>query len=135
MNTVNRVLNLDNLEYVYSFVKNIKEEEGYIWTKSIEDSYAIHFGKEFIRGYELEEKPKAAAVFCVDVRSEAFRRNLERIDNYKTYGVAGFFGIKMALIEFDKSHELLLCPAMENPERVVIELPSQNTQEYEKKKI
>lgn len=134
LNTVNRVLNLDNLEYVYSFVKNIKEEEGYIWTKSIEDSYAIHFGKEFIRGYELEEKPKAAAVFCVDVRSEAFRRNLERIDNYKTYGVAGFFGIKMALIEFDKSHELLLCPAMENPERVVIELPSQNTQEYEKKK-
>lgn len=130
----NQLLGIDDLTELYRLVKTLKEEEGYIWTKSIEESYAIHFGKEFIREYDLTEKPKASAVFCVDVRSEALRRNLERIDNYKTYGVAGFFGVKVAMIEFDKSHELLLCPAMETPERVLLELPSQNTQEYEKKK-
>lgn len=132
--TVNHLLQIQEPAELYRFVKMLKEEEGYIWTKSIEESYAVQFGKEFIREYNLTEKPKASAVFCVDVRSEAFRRNLERIDNYKTYGVAGFFGIKMALIEFDKSHELLLCPAMDTPERVMIELPSQNTKEYEEKK-
>ncbi|MEZ0322909.1 MAG: putative inorganic carbon transporter subunit DabA [Hydrogenothermaceae bacterium] len=119
---------------VYRLIKLIKEEEGYIWTKSIEESYAVLYGNEFLREYKPTEKPKAAAVFCVDVRSEAIRRNIERIDNYKTYGVAGFFGIKVALIEFDKSHELLLCPAMESPEKVIFELPSQSTSDYEKKK-
>lgn len=125
---------MEDLFQVYNLLKKLKEEEGYIWTKSIEESYGVVFGKEFMREYQLAEKPKASAVFCVDVRSEAFRRNLERIDNYKTYGVAGFFGIKVTLIEFDKSHELLLCPAMEVPDRVIFELPSQSTQEYEKKK-
>ncbi|WP_297887179.1 putative inorganic carbon transporter subunit DabA [Sulfurihydrogenibium sp.] len=119
---------------IYDLVKKIKEEEGYIWIKSLEESYAFSYGKEFLKVYEIEENPKAFAVFCVDVRSEAFRRNLERIDNYKTFGVAGFFGIKMALIEFDKSHELLLCPAMEVPERVILEIPQQKTGEYEKRK-
>lgn len=129
-----KLLNMDDPIKLYQLIKKVKEEEGYLWTKSIEESYAVSFGKEFIREYQLSEKPKASAVFCVDVRSEGFRRNLERIDNYKTYGVAGFFGLKIALIEFDKSHELLLCPAMEVPDRVIFELPSQSTKEYEKKK-
>ncbi|MCX7759977.1 MAG: DUF2309 domain-containing protein [Hydrogenothermaceae bacterium] len=129
-----RLFKIEDPLEAYRLIKLIKEEEGYIWTKSIEESYAVVYGNEFLREYKLTENPKAAAVFCVDVRSEALRRNLERIDNYKTYGVAGFFGIKVALIEFDKSHELLLCPAMETPERVILELPSQNTSEYEKKK-
>ena len=135
INLSSKLFDNDDLIQTYNLIKTLKEdEECYLWVKSLEESYAFTYGKEFIKDYNLDEKPKAFAVFCVDVRSEAIRRNLERIDNYKTFGVAGFFGVKMALIEFDKSHELLLCPAMETPDKVVLEMPVQKTQDYEKRK-
>ncbi|ACN98964.1 conserved hypothetical protein [Sulfurihydrogenibium azorense Az-Fu1] len=135
VNLSTKVFDKSDYLQTYNLVKTLKEdEECYLWIKSLEDSYALNFGREFIKEYQIDEKPKAFAVFCVDVRSEALRRNLERVDNYKTFGVAGFFGVKMALIEFDKAHELLLCPAMEIPDKVVLEVPTQKTQDYEKRK-
>lgn len=42
---------------------------------------------------QAERRPKAQAVFCIDVRSEVFRRNLELVDQeVDTIGFAGFFG-------------------------------------------
>lgn len=120
---------------VYNLIKSLKQEEGYIWTKSLEESYVYNLSKEFVQDYDLNiPNVKANAVFCVDVRSETLRRNLERVDNYKTFGVAGFFGAKLAFIEFDKAHETLLCPPMEKPDRVVIELPKESTKAYETQK-
>ncbi len=39
------------------------------------------------------QAPSAQVVCCIDVRSEALRRNLEQLGAYETFGYAGFFGL------------------------------------------
>jgi len=57
------------------------------------------------------------------VRSERFRRNLESLGRYQTYGIAGFFGVPFALVNLQKGHEEFLCPVIVIPRNVVFEMP------------
>lgn len=76
----------------------------------------------------LKQSPKAQLVFCIDVRSEMLRRNIENVDHQlQTVGFAGFFGVPFdyrTLGESTASHRLpvLLSPAFEVKESS----PSQN---------
>ena len=68
---------------------------------------------------ELKIKPKAQLIFCIDVRSEMLRRNIEEINvSIQTIGFAGFFGIPFdykSSKESSSSHRLpvLLSPVFE----------------------
>jgi uncharacterized protein YbcC (UPF0753/DUF2309 family) len=64
--------------------------------------------------------------FCLDVRSERIRRQLEIVggNRYKTYGAAGFFGIPMQLKEAGSKLARSLCPIICTPTESVQEVNS-----------
>ncbi|PHR53847.1 MAG: hypothetical protein COA44_15050 [Arcobacter sp.] len=116
-------------------IKQLREEEGYIWLKSLEDTYINHYVNEITK---VEPKPEkqalASATFCLDVRSEVIRRKIEGTGSYETFGAGGFLGIPLAFVEFDKAHELFLAPAIIKPKNVVFEIPNESHDEYSSKK-
>ncbi len=68
-------------------------------------------------------RPLGQLVFCIDVRSEVFRRALERQGGYETYGFAGFFGLPVSYRSLDEPHEAELCPVLLRPKHVLREVP------------
>lgn len=69
------------------------------------------------------ERPHAQAVFCIDVRSESFRRHLEKIGYYETFGFAGFFTAFIRYRGFGSHHETDLFPAVAKAKNVIREIP------------
>ena len=126
-------LTIDLVEFV-KFSKKIKEIEGYIWLKSLEDSYIKEYVETFTLPKQQEKLSQCASIFCLDVRSEVIRRNMESIGDYSTYGIGGFLGLPIKYIEFDTSHELSQAPAVIKPENIVFEIPIVEHDEYNSKK-
>ncbi len=63
-----------------------------------------------------ETRPTLQAAFCIDVRSEVFRRALEKVDaGISTHGFAGFFGIPTSHRRFASDVEELRLPVLLNP--------------------
>ncbi len=59
------------------------------------------------------EQPKAQAVFCIDVRSEVFRRNLELVDDrIETLGFAGFFAFPIKFVPIGHTNGEANCPVL-----------------------
>jgi uncharacterized protein YbcC (UPF0753/DUF2309 family) len=63
-------------------------------------------------------------VFCIDVRSEPFRRELEKQGNYETFGYAGFFGLPIALHRHGASRRTRLLPVLLSPQHDLTEEPA-----------
>ncbi len=117
-----------------TILDQLRKEEGYIWLKSLEDTYISHYVDEVINIVPVEEKAIASATFCLDVRSEVMRRSIESLGAYETFGAGGFLGLPISFVEFDKAHELFLAPAIIKPHNVVFELPIEEHKEYSSKK-
>jgi len=76
-----------------------------------------------------EGRPRAQLLFCIDVRSEPFRRHLEAQGPYETFGYAGFFGIPISHQAFDATGRLALCPVLLKPSFAVNEAPKIGAQQ------
>lgn len=56
------------------------------------------------------------AIFCIDVRSEVFRRNLEMVDgNIETLGFAGFFAFPVQFMPLGEQQGEAQCPVLLKP--------------------
>jgi len=67
-------------------------------------------------------RPSVQAVFCIDVRSERFRRHLEaQDDKIITSGFAGFFGMPIEYIPLGRRHGVAQCPVLFLPKYKVRE--------------
>jgi uncharacterized protein YbcC (UPF0753/DUF2309 family) len=55
-------------------------------------------------------------VFCIDVRSEVYRRHLEAASPaVETYGFAGFFGMPLEFVPLGETHGKAQCPVLLKP--------------------
>ena len=66
--------------------------------------------------------PAAQLVFCIDVRSEPFRRALEAEGDYETLGYAGFFGLPIALHRHGEDRRKRFLPVLLAPQHDVAEV-------------
>jgi len=67
------------------------------------------------------DRPDAQLIFCIDVRSEPFRRALEAQGHYETYGFAGFFGLPVAIQNAITGEYHNSCPVLLKPTQTVTE--------------
>ncbi|ARH00712.1 DUF2309 domain-containing protein [Legionella micdadei] len=68
-------------------------------------------------------RPDAQLVFCIDVRSEPFRRAIEKQGCYETLGFAGFFGLPIKTCDVDTGKDKELCPVLLKPKFTIDETP------------
>ena len=119
-------LDADALRGLMQGLREFSTREGLLWTEAME-ACAI---SRLLQGLRVPaepvpgKRPFAQALFCIDVRSEPYRRNLERIGDYQTFGIAGFFGVPVGFLGYGKGSETHLCPAVVTPRNLVLELPS-----------
>lgn len=133
---------------IYQCQENEQIENKKLWIKKVNDvasfkndssyKYVLHFALElsyqknlvqrFNKNLSTEEyhqsPPKTQILFCIDVRSEIIRRNIEEMNSsIKTIGFAGFFGMPLdykSRLETHRSHRL---PVLLAPSFVVEEVP------------
>jgi len=103
------------------------DQHGPVWIEAYEDAYREQLLDKLSahRGTvpPLDIRPSAQLVFCIDVRSESFRRHIEAQGPYETFGFAGFFGIPISHQAFDSEDRLALCPVILSPNHAVTEIP------------
>jgi uncharacterized protein YbcC (UPF0753/DUF2309 family) len=129
----------DALSTLLGWVERFPESEhGPIWLEALESSYIKGFAQKIspnleklihsdevdeVDGKPPESRPLSQAIFCIDVRSECFRRNLEEIGGNETFGFAGFFGVPICYQGFSSEQQTDQCPVLLKPKHIVKEIP------------
>lgn len=100
--------------------------EGMVWLRAMEAKAmdTLLAGLSLAPPVARAKRPFVQAAFCIDTRSERIRRHLEGVGDYQTFGIAGFFGVPVSLVELGKGSEMHLCPVLLTPKNLVLEMSS-----------
>ncbi len=106
---------------------------GPVWLKAFEAGYLDQLFGQLMRTASLSRtserersvpvRPQSQSVFCIDVRSEPFRRHLESTGANETYGFAGFFAVFIRFRAWGKGHETEQFPVIMRAKNEVREFP------------
>ncbi len=118
-------------------------DHGPVWLKAFEAGYQESLIAKLTRNAREEEAPPAKpaegatpapiipmptrpysqSVYCIDVRSEPFRRHLESVGPHETYGFAGFFAAFIRYRAWGKEHDTEQFPVIMRAKNEVREVP------------
>lgn len=124
----------DILKQVIEWMEAFPESDhGPIWLKALERSYQVNLLTQLRRpkdrqpttdaSHAASARPYSQSVYCIDVRSEPFRRHLESTGAHETYGFAGFFAAFIRYRAWGKEHDTEQFPVIMRAKNEVREIP------------
>jgi uncharacterized protein len=123
------------LTLAWRFDKIIRNK---LWLEAWEKTYENQLMKKINTKPQTADKIKPASaqfVFCIDVRSEPFRRKLEQTDGVETFGAAGFFGLPIETCKLESEHSHPSLPFLSKPQFKVKEyLPEYEYEPFQQRK-
>ncbi len=129
-----RAMGVDDANRILAWLDEFPaEDQNPVWLEAYEDSFRQELLSR-IAGHRasappVDGRPLAQAAFCIDVRSEPFRRNFEAVGAVETFGYAGFFGIPMDHRNFDTEESFPLCPVLLSPANALLETPREGQEQ------
>ncbi|MEK7349428.1 MAG: DUF2309 domain-containing protein [Nitrospirota bacterium] len=134
-----RSLSMDTASLVDSAPADLKQvvdwmdafpesDHGPVWLKALEAGYQeqllsqLRGRAECVASAETA-RPYSQSVYCIDVRSEPFRRRLESVGHHETYGFAGFFAAFIRYRALGKEHNTEQFPVIMRAKNEVWEIP------------
>ncbi|HHT7150344.1 TPA: putative inorganic carbon transporter subunit DabA, partial [Bacillus cereus] len=123
------------LAFAYRFDENIRRK---LWLEAWEQTHAEQLREKIAskqRATNDKKRVLAQLAFCIDVRSEPFRRHLEKLGPFETFGIAGFFGLPIATSELGSNDSHPSLPVILKPKHQIKELTDENEfKSYEQRK-
>ncbi|BFU94689.1 MAG: conserved protein of unknown function [Nitrospira sp.] len=131
----------DALKQLVQWIEAFPESaHGPVWLKAFEAGYQESLIGKLARNAREGEAPLASpaegatrapmisrpysqSVYCIDVRSEPFRRHLESTGAHDTYGFAGFFAAFIRFRAWGKEHDTEQFPVIMRAKNEVREIP------------
>jgi uncharacterized protein YbcC (UPF0753/DUF2309 family) len=114
------------LSFAYSFNEMLCRK---LWLEAWEQTHTDRLSQKIISKQRKTNGKKsvlAQLAFCIDVRSEPFRRQLEKEGPFDTIGIAGFFGLPIATSELGSSHSHSSLPVILKPQHKIKESADEN---------
>ncbi|HMS82365.1 MAG TPA: DUF2309 domain-containing protein [Nitrospira sp.] len=118
-----------DLKHVIDWMEAFPESDhGPVWLTALEAGYQEQL-LTTLRARHVESvpsettRPYSQSVYCIDVRSEPFRRHLESVGPHETYGFAGFFAAFIRYRAWGKEHDTEQFPAIMRAKNEVREIP------------
>ncbi len=109
-----------------------ESDHGPVWLKAFEAGYQAKLLSSLRLGSSQPipqaaslspARPYSQSVYCIDVRSEPFRRHLEAVGPHETYGFAGFFAAFIRYRAWGKEHDTEQFPVIMRAKNEVREVP------------
>jgi len=131
----------DDLKQLVQWMESFPESDhGPVWLKAFEAGYHESLISKLVRNAREGEappvkpekgatqdpvivRPYSQSVYCIDVRSEPFRRHLESTGPNETYGFAGFFAAFIRYRAWGKEHDTEQFPVIMRAKNEVREIP------------